>query len=123
MLCEQVTKMANCLRGDTGEPLLRVSAVCGRQVENLPLLKLHFNSIALSLVILQLFLQGWPVAPPDIIVSTPAALLNYLYAIDPDRRRRTDFLSGVKYVVNCLYFTYLLGCYKIYHTLWYSNYE
>ncbi|OVA16260.1 Helicase [Macleaya cordata] len=73
MLCEQVTRMANCLRGDSGEPLLRVSAVCGR--------------------------QGWPVATPDIVVSTPAALLNYLYAIDPDRRRRTDFLRGVKYVV------------------------
>ncbi|KAI3927483.1 hypothetical protein MKW92_005166 [Papaver armeniacum] len=68
MLCEQVTKMANCLVGDSGEPLLRVAA-------------------------------GWPVAPPDIIVSTPAALLNYLFAIDPDRRSRTDFVRGLKYVV------------------------
>ncbi|KAI3970562.1 hypothetical protein MKX01_024209 [Papaver californicum] len=73
MLCEQVTKMANCLVSDSGDPLLRVAAVCGR--------------------------QGWPVAPPDIIVSTPAALLNYLFAIDPDRRRRTDFVRGLKYVV------------------------
>ncbi|XP_026381772.1 DEAD-box ATP-dependent RNA helicase 22-like isoform X1 [Papaver somniferum] len=73
MLCEQVTKMANSLVGDSGEALLRVAAVCGR--------------------------QGWPVAPLDIIVSTPAALLNYLFAIDPDRRRRTDFVRGLKYVV------------------------
>lgn len=73
MLCEQVVRMANCLCGDNGEPLLRVAAVCGR--------------------------QGWPVEEPDIIVSTPAALLNYLYAIDPERRRRSDFIRGVKYVV------------------------
>lgn len=32
MLCEQVVQMANCLCGDNGEPLLRVVAVCGRQV-------------------------------------------------------------------------------------------
>ncbi|KAI7999105.1 DEAD-box ATP-dependent RNA helicase 22 [Camellia lanceoleosa] len=73
MLCEQVVRMADCLCGDNGEPLLRVAAVCGR--------------------------QGWPVEEPDIIVSTPAALLNYLYAIDPERRRRSDFVRGVKYVV------------------------
>lgn len=32
MLCEQVVRMANCLRNDGGEPVLRVAAVCGRQV-------------------------------------------------------------------------------------------
>lgn len=32
MLCEQVVRMANSLCGDTGEPLLRVAAICGRQV-------------------------------------------------------------------------------------------
>lgn len=32
MLCEQVVRMANDLRGDNGEPLLRVAAVCGGQV-------------------------------------------------------------------------------------------
>lgn len=32
MLCEQVVRMANCLHGDTGEPLLKVAAVCGQQV-------------------------------------------------------------------------------------------
>lgn len=32
MLCEQVVRMANDLCGDNGEPLLRVAAVCGRQV-------------------------------------------------------------------------------------------
>lgn len=73
MLCEQVVRMANCICDDIGEPLLRAAAVCGR--------------------------QGWPVNEPDIIVSTPAALLNYLYAIDPERRRRSDFIRGVKYVV------------------------
>ncbi|CAK9182497.1 unnamed protein product [Ilex paraguariensis] len=73
MLCEQVSRMANCLYGDNGEPLLRIAAVCGR--------------------------QGWPVNEPDILVSTPAALLNYLYGIDPEKRRRADFIRGVKYVV------------------------
>ncbi|KAF8399317.1 hypothetical protein HHK36_015182 [Tetracentron sinense] len=73
MLCEQVVRMANSLCDDNGEPLLRAAAVCGR--------------------------QGWPVAQPDIIVSTPAALLNYLYAIDPEKHRRSDFIRGVKYVV------------------------
>ncbi|KAM7487347.1 hypothetical protein LguiB_024831 [Lonicera macranthoides] len=73
MLCEQVVRMANCVCDDSGEAFLMVAAVCGR--------------------------QGWPIKEPDIIVSTPAALLNYLYAIDPDRRRRSDFIRGVKYVV------------------------
>ncbi|KAF9604462.1 hypothetical protein IFM89_006744 [Coptis chinensis] len=73
MLCEQVVRMANCINNDSGQPLLQVSAVCGR--------------------------QGWPVSQPDILVSTPAALLNYLYALDPERRRRSDFLRGLKYVV------------------------
>ncbi|XP_057948727.1 DEAD-box ATP-dependent RNA helicase 22 isoform X2 [Malania oleifera] len=72
-LCEQVVRMANCLRGDNDEPLLRTAALCGR--------------------------QGWPVKRPDIIVSTPAALLNYLKAIDPEKRRRSDFMRGVKSVV------------------------
>lgn len=27
------------------------------------------------------------------------ALLNYLYAVDPEKRRRSDFIRGVKYVV------------------------
>ncbi|KAL2510202.1 DEAD-box ATP-dependent RNA helicase 22 [Forsythia ovata] len=73
MLCEQVVRMANSLCGDSGEPLLRVAAICGR--------------------------QGLPVKEPDIIVSTPVALLNYLYAIDTENCRRSDFIRGVKYVV------------------------
>ncbi|KAK3038654.1 hypothetical protein RJ639_027317 [Escallonia herrerae] len=73
MLCEQVVRMANYICKDSGEPLLSVAAVCGR--------------------------QGWPVNEPDIVVSTPAALLNFLYAIDPERRRRVNFIRGVKYVV------------------------
>lgn len=73
MLCEQVVRMANCLRGGNGEPLLRAAAVCGK--------------------------QGWPVKKPDIIVSTPVALLNYLYAVDRERNRQFNFIRGVKYVV------------------------
>uniref|UniRef100_A0A7N0VH32 RNA helicase n=1 Tax=Kalanchoe fedtschenkoi TaxID=63787 RepID=A0A7N0VH32_KALFE len=73
MLCDQVVKMTNCLCDGSGEPLLKAVALCGR--------------------------QGWPSSTPDIVVSTPAALLNNLNGIDPERRRRTDFLRSVKYVV------------------------
>ncbi|KAJ4959723.1 hypothetical protein NE237_019633 [Protea cynaroides] len=73
MLCEQVVRMANSLRDDNGELLLRVASVCGRQL--------------------------WPVAQPHILVSTPASLLNYLYAIDHEKRRRPDFIRHVEYVV------------------------
>ncbi|KAF6159866.1 hypothetical protein GIB67_032950 [Kingdonia uniflora] len=73
MLCEQVARMGNSICGDSGEPLLHVSAVCGR--------------------------QGWPAIEPDVVVSTPAALLNFLRTIDPEKHRRYDFLRGVKYVV------------------------
>nr|AKF43361.1 DEA(D/H)-box RNA helicase family protein [Melianthus villosus] len=70
MLCEQVVRMANVLAGDNGEPLLQVTAVCGQ--------------------------QGWPVNEPDIIISTPAALLNN---IDPKKDRQLDLLRDIKYVV------------------------
>ncbi|XP_022726325.1 DEAD-box ATP-dependent RNA helicase 22 isoform X3 [Durio zibethinus] len=40
--------------------------------------------------------QGWPVNKPDIIVSTPVALLNN---IDPKKNHGLDFIRGVKYVV------------------------
>nr|KAJ0205542.1 hypothetical protein LSAT_V11C500246200 [Lactuca sativa] len=73
MLCEQLVRMANCICNDNGEPLLRVAAVCGR--------------------------QGWPVNKPNIIVSTPAAILNFLHAIDPERRRCANFICDVKHVV------------------------
>ncbi|PIN13158.1 putative ATP-dependent RNA helicase FAL1, involved in rRNA maturation, DEAD-box superfamily [Handroanthus impetiginosus] len=73
MLCEQVVRMANSLCDVTGEPLVKAAAMCGR--------------------------QGLLVKDPDIIVSTPVALLNYLYAIDPEKHRRTDFIRGVKCVV------------------------
>ncbi|KAM1065634.1 hypothetical protein FF2_020949 [Malus domestica] len=65
-----VVRMANGLCGENGEPLLSVVSLCGR--------------------------QGWPVSEPDIIVSTPAALLNN---IDPKNFRRMDFIRNVKYVV------------------------
>lgn len=32
MLCEQVVRMANSLCDDSGKPLLRITAICGRQV-------------------------------------------------------------------------------------------
>jgi superfamily II DNA/RNA helicase len=70
MLCEQVVRMVNGLVDEDGNPLLRVEAVCGS--------------------------QGWPDRLPDIIVSTPAALLNN---IEPKRNRRLEFLRCVKYVV------------------------
>ncbi|KAL3840987.1 hypothetical protein ACJIZ3_025578 [Penstemon smallii] len=73
MLCEQVVRMANSLCNDSGEPLLRAAAICGR--------------------------QGLLVKEPEIIVSTPVALLNYLYAIDVDRHKRADLIRSVKYVV------------------------
>lgn len=40
-------------------------------------------------------MQGWPVNKQDIIVSTPAALLNNI----DHKAHCTDFLRGVKYVV------------------------
>ncbi|XP_013585523.1 PREDICTED: DEAD-box ATP-dependent RNA helicase 22 [Brassica oleracea var. oleracea] len=70
ILCEQVVRMVNGLLGEDGHPLLRVEAVCGS--------------------------QGWPDKQPDIIVSTPAALLNN---IEPKKNRRVEFLRSVKYVV------------------------
>ncbi|XP_061991130.1 DEAD-box ATP-dependent RNA helicase 22 [Rosa rugosa] len=71
-LCDQVVRMANGLCGENGEPLLRATSLCGR--------------------------QGWPVNDPDIVVSTPAALLNN---IDPNKYkfRRMEFTRSVKYVV------------------------
>lgn len=73
MLCEQVVHMANSLLDDSGKPLIKAAAICGG--------------------------QGWPVTPPDIVVSTPAALLNYLFNYDPDMRRRARFLRSVNSVV------------------------
>ncbi|KAI4314277.1 hypothetical protein L6164_027202 [Bauhinia variegata] len=69
-LCEQVVRMANCLCGENGKPFVNVAAVCGR--------------------------QGWPTREPDVIVSTPAALLNY---VDRDKLHRMEFMRGVKHVV------------------------
>ncbi len=48
----------------------------------------------------KLWLQGWPVNEPDILVSTPAALLN---SIDPNKHRCLEFMRGVKYVVHFLF--------------------
>ncbi|XP_078443267.1 DEA(D/H)-box RNA helicase family protein [Wolffia australiana] len=73
MLCEQVVDMANSLKDSQGNCLLKVSAVCGR--------------------------HGWPVVQPDILVSTPVALLNSLFSFDAEIRRRPAFLKAVKHVV------------------------
>ncbi|OAY66638.1 DEAD-box ATP-dependent RNA helicase 22, partial [Ananas comosus] len=73
MLCEQVVQMANSLLDESGESLVRVAAVCGQ--------------------------KGWPVIQPNILVSTPAALLNYLFEFDPEKKRRESFLRSVKFVV------------------------
>ncbi|GMH20700.1 hypothetical protein Nepgr_022541 [Nepenthes gracilis] len=73
MLCEQVVCMTSRLCGDDGEPLLKAAALCGK--------------------------QGWSVKRPDIVVSTPVALLNYLYAIDRESSHRSNFIRSVKYVV------------------------
>lgn len=73
MLCEQVVFMANSLLDLSGEPLKRAAAVCGP--------------------------KGWPAVRPDILVATPAALLNYLFDYDPERRRREKFLRNVKFIV------------------------
>ncbi|KAG2409423.1 DEAD-box ATP-dependent RNA helicase [Vigna angularis] len=68
-LCEQVVRMDSTLRRDDGEAIVSVAAICGR--------------------------KGWPIREPDVIGTTPAALLNYL---DLDRTRRMEFMRGVKYV-------------------------
>ncbi|PKA57926.1 DEAD-box ATP-dependent RNA helicase 22 [Apostasia shenzhenica] len=73
MLCEQVVHMADRLASNMCKPLLRVAAVCGQ--------------------------RGWPLAQPHILVSTPAALLNYLFAFESEERRRDKFLHNVKFVV------------------------
>ncbi|KAI5419755.1 hypothetical protein KIW84_043787 [Lathyrus oleraceus] len=62
--------MANSLCSDNGGTIVNAASICGR--------------------------QGWPIREPDIIVTTPAALLNH---VDVDRRRRMEFMRGVKYVV------------------------
>ncbi|WOL06540.1 DEAD-box ATP-dependent RNA helicase 22 [Canna indica] len=73
MLCEQVADMANGLLNDSGEPLAKVAAVCGR--------------------------RGWPISQPDMLISTPAALLNYLFDFDPEKKRRANFFRDIKSVV------------------------
>ncbi|KAK4261262.1 hypothetical protein QN277_004285 [Acacia crassicarpa] len=69
-LCEQVVQMANSICGDNGAPIVSVAAICGR--------------------------QGWPIREPDIIVTTPVALLN---SVEQSRHRRMEFMRSVKYVV------------------------
>ncbi|KAI5054992.1 hypothetical protein GOP47_0030137, partial [Adiantum capillus-veneris] len=73
MLCEQTMQMANLLCDNSGTPLLKVSVVSGG--------------------------QGWPISPPHIVVATPAALLNHLFAYDPKRKRRDAFVRDVNCVV------------------------
>lgn len=51
------------------------------------------------LTVLKWLLQGWPRFQPDILVSTPAALLNYLFDFDPEKKRRATFLRDIRSVV------------------------
>ncbi|GJM98904.1 hypothetical protein PR202_ga15956 [Eleusine coracana subsp. coracana] len=93
MLCEQVVRMANSLLDDFGEPLKSAAAVCGPKYSNNNTSHFMFSLICISL-------QGWPNVHPDILVATPAALLNYLFDYDPEKRRRERFLRNVKFIVS-----------------------
>lgn len=73
LLCHQVVDMANALRGEDGLPLVRVDFITGG--------------------------QGWPTHLPDVIVATPAALMNNLFGFDANRRRRLAFVRAVRMVV------------------------
>lgn len=73
LLCQQVADMANALQTRDGASMLRVVVISGG--------------------------QGWPSQPPDLMIATPAALVNNLYAYDASRRRRTAFVRGVKVIV------------------------
>ncbi|GAB2280412.1 hypothetical protein Dimus_015045 [Dionaea muscipula] len=72
-LCDQVVRMANCLCGDNGKPLLFSAVMRGT--------------------------RGWPVKRPDVVVSTPYALLNYLYAVHRERNRPFKLMRCVRYMV------------------------
>lgn len=73
LLCHQVVDMANALRGEDGLPLVRVDVISGG--------------------------QGWPTHLPDVVVATPAALMNNLFGFDANRRRRLAFVRAVRMVV------------------------
>lgn len=73
LLCHQVVDMANALRGEDGSPLVRVDVITGG--------------------------QGWPTHLPDVVVATPAALMNNLFGIEANRRRRMAFVRAVRMVV------------------------
>lgn len=73
LLCHQVVDMANALRGEDGLPLVRVDVITGG--------------------------QGWPTHLPDVVVATPAALMNNLFGFDANRRRRLAFVRAVRMVV------------------------
>lgn len=73
LLCHQVVDMANALRGENGSPLVRVEVLTGG--------------------------QGWPTHLPDVVVATPAALMNNLFGFDANRRRRLAFVRAVRMVV------------------------
>lgn len=73
LLCHQVVDMANALRGEDGRPFVRVDVITGG--------------------------QGWPTHLPDVVVATPAALMNNLFGFDANRRRRLAFVRAVRMVV------------------------
>ena len=73
LLCHQVLDMANALRGQDGLPLVRVDVITGG--------------------------QGWPTHLPDVVIATPAALMNNLFGFDANRRRRLAFVKAIRMVV------------------------
>lgn len=44
--------------------------------------------------------QGWPSEPPQVVVATPAALMNQLFAADPRRMRRAAFVRDLAMLVS-----------------------
>ncbi|KAJ1273935.1 hypothetical protein BS78_05G023800 [Paspalum vaginatum] len=70
--------------------------------------------------------HGWPAVHPDILVATPAALLNYLFDYDPEQRRREKFLRNVKFIVFDEADMLLCGSFenqviRLIHMLWFDE--
>ncbi|GBG68600.1 hypothetical protein CBR_g3143 [Chara braunii] len=72
LLTQQVASMANSLTDANGRPLIATAIIAGG--------------------------EGFPATPPDLVVATPASLLNHLFAYDPRQRRRTAFIRDLRYM-------------------------
>lgn len=73
LLCHQLVDMANALRGEDGAPLVHVGVITGG--------------------------QGWPKHLLDVVVATPATMMNNLFGFDANRRRCMAFVRAVRMVV------------------------